>query len=636
MKRFAVPVVLALFCGLMLQAVPNAGSAKSKRPEPTVVQDLHYGEVLFYFFQADYFSAITRLLAAQSWQQLEHHEDEAELLLGGLYLSYGQHQQAGRIFEALLADNVEQSVRDRTWFFLAKVWYQRGYLDQAEAALGRIEDKLPSKELEGERRMLHASMLMADGRFEEAQELLAGWKRPRDWNGYVQFNLGVALVRQGKVAEGARLLDQVGQLEGSNEELAGLRDKANVALGYAYLQSNQPDAAKVPLQRVRLRGPFSNKALLGVGWADSAVDRYRQALSPWMELRRRDLLDSAVQESLLAIPYAFGKLDANRQAADHYVDAIEAFHEEMGRIDQSIDTILDGRMVKAVLRDDTTNQMGWFWKLQELPDAPETRYLYHLMADHEFQEGLKNYGDLQFIHANLEHWSNSLVSFEQMIETRQYAYDTRTPVIDEALGRVDLDEMVDRRVEFESRLNQIETTEDHVALATPKEQRLWLDLSRMDARIDMLGTAPEAREIRDKHRFLKGLLYWDMKRAFKARLWKQRKTLRELDRGLKEAQRLRASVESSREDTPDKYVDFSGRVDALGPRIAMMQSKIDKLIQRQRDHLESQAVRELEAQKDRLSTYMVQARFALATIYDRSADISLRREPVAATDGDSQ
>ncbi len=39
---------------------------------------------------------------------------------------------------------------------------------------------------------------------------------------------------------------------------------------------------------------------------------------PWMELRSRDLLDAAVQESYLMVPYAFGKLGAQSQAAEYY------------------------------------------------------------------------------------------------------------------------------------------------------------------------------------------------------------------------------------------------------------------------------------------------------------------------------
>ncbi len=50
-----------------------------------------------------------------------------------MYLSYGHHLEAAEIFERLLADNVAPDIRDRTWFFLAKIWYQRGYLDKSQA-----------------------------------------------------------------------------------------------------------------------------------------------------------------------------------------------------------------------------------------------------------------------------------------------------------------------------------------------------------------------------------------------------------------------------------------------------------------------------------------------------------------------
>ena len=53
----------------------------------------------------------------------------------------------------------------------------------------------------------------------------------------------------------------------------------------------------------------------------------------------RDLLDPAVQESMLAIPYAMARLDAISQAADYYVDAVEAFHEESTRLDTVIEYI---------------------------------------------------------------------------------------------------------------------------------------------------------------------------------------------------------------------------------------------------------------------------------------------------------
>ena len=69
---------------------------------------------------------------------------------------------------------------------------------------------------------------------------------------------------------------------------------------------------------------------------DAELGDYRAALAPWLELRQRNILDPAVQESLLAVPFAFGQLGANRQAADYYLDAIDAFNAEIGRMDEAI------------------------------------------------------------------------------------------------------------------------------------------------------------------------------------------------------------------------------------------------------------------------------------------------------------
>ena len=338
-----------------------AADAAKSDPDAIVVEDPQYGEVLFYFYQEDYFPAIVKLLAAQNQQQLNDHAEDAELLLGGLYLSYGHHLAAADIFERLLADNVSPEVRDRTWFFLAKIWYQRGYLDKSQEALAYIKGELP-KNLQREALNLEAQNLIDAGDYDRAITLLQGWKGNTEWASYAKFNIGVALVRSGRVAEAQELLNDLGSLNPFNDEMTSLRDKANLALGYALLQDGQPLAAKAPLQRVRLEGPFSNKALLGVGWADSEMDNYRRALVPWMELRGRDLLDSAVQESMLAIPYAMAKLDSISQAADHYLNAIEAFYEEINRLDRTIAHIESGDLFDEFLSTGPLDSTGWFWR----------------------------------------------------------------------------------------------------------------------------------------------------------------------------------------------------------------------------------------------------------------------------------
>lgn len=602
-----------------LGLLASAACLADDEPRPGTVQDLAYGEVLFHFFQEDHFTALTRLLAAQSRDELPSHAAEAELLLGGLYLSYGQHRLAGEIFERLLEQSVDPELHDRAWFFLAKIWHQRGYLPESEAALQRIAGELP-EELEPERQMLHAQVLMEQQRFEEALVRLEAWRRPRDeWVGYTKYNIGVALVRLGRIDEGAKVLGEVGELDPENPDLDALRDKANVALGYAWLQAAAPLQAKPALQRVRLEGPYSSKALLGAGWADAEQENYRAALAPWIELRGRDLLDSAVQESLLAVPFAFAQLGADKQAADYYVDAIEAFSDEMARVDASIQAILDGSLINELLRQADAGASGWYWRMQRIPRTDESRYLYELIATHRFQEGLKTYRDLLLIGENLDHWADSLGAFDDILDTKHRAYEQRLPRIDASLRRMDLDQMAAERVTLESRLVAIERTEDVVALGTASQQQLWQQLESMQPKLRQLGDDARADELRDKQRFLQGLLLWDLRRDYQARIWAEKKSLRDLDRQIKEAQRHYHLVSTARDEWPREFSDLSTRIGGLRPRVAGLQNMAETALAAQRNLLQGLAVDELTAQRERLSTYMVQARFALASIYDRAA-----------------
>jgi outer membrane protein assembly factor BamD (BamD/ComL family) len=612
-------VILAGFCLTVLAAAQPANAA-GDGPDPIVVNDPQYGEVLFYFYQGEYFPAIVRLLAAQKQDQLTEHQEQAELLLGGMYLSYGHHLEAADIFNRLLAGGADSEVRDRTWFFLAKIWHQRGYLERAQQALDKLSDDLPDN-LRREAQMAQAQLYIDSGQYDRAITLLQNWRGRTEWASYARFNLGVALVRSGDVDAASGILDELGDIDPFNEELAALRDRANLALGYSLLQAGEPLAAKVPLQRVRLEGPFSNKALLGVGWSDAEAENYDRALVPWMELRSRDLLDSAVQESMLAIPYALAKLDSISQAADHYLNAIEAFYEETNRIDRAIGFIQSGEIFDQFLSDDPLDNTGWYWRLEKLPEGPEARYLYHLLASHKFQEGLKNYRDLSYLHKNLDDWQDNVEVFTNMLETRRQAYEERLPLAQDALGRADLDSMVDRKLEFDVVLKDIEESNDWLALATEREFEMWGEIASLEQTPALVADIPEAREVRDKIELLKGVLQWQLERDFKDRLWRVRRDVRETGEALVETQRSRRQIDDTMRLEPQRFEALAERVDSLEPRIEAMKSRVDRTLAEQRAFLQSIAVGELQAQKRRLDVYTVQARFALAAIYDIASTV---------------
>jgi hypothetical protein len=609
-----------ILSGLLLALPPAVAYAKNVKPDPDGlppqdVKDLHYGDVLFYFFQDDYFDSITRLLAARQLDRIPHTQGEAELLLGGLYLSLGEHVEAGKIFEALLNQNTSEAVRNKAWFYLGKVWYQRGYLQESERALRQVSDKVDPR-ISAERYMLLAQLMMRQDRYDDAIAALSNWHGPPDWTAYAQFNLGVALVRKDRLADAIRYLDHVGRMETRSEELLSLKDKANLALGFALLQAKRPADAKPILERIRLEGPFSSKALLGVGWADAGMGEFKRALVPWLTLRKRSLLDSAVQESFLTVPYAYNQLSATGQAAEYYNTAIESFDTELKLIDDSIEQIRNGHLLDRLLDDDKKDTLTWYWQLTTLPNAPESRYLYALLASNEFQEGLKNYRELNFMSRNLEAWREDVSAFDDMLDTRQEAYNERVPKADAVMAATDLEGLTQKRVDFESRINEIERSNDVAALGTPEEQRTWQRLKRIEDFLAAHPDDPDLAEMREKLRLMKGVMYWRLSSSFKARLWNERRSVKELEAELKETQKRAVLVKQARAGVPANTGAYGGRIAAIRARMDGLQRRLAEVSGQQNRYLQALAISELEGQKARIATYQIQARYELAAIYD--------------------
>jgi hypothetical protein len=611
---------------LMFVCLGLCQAAAAGKQAPSTVQDLQYGEVLYHYYQQDYFTSIIRLLTARAQSRLPHHADEAELLLGGLDLSYGLRDEAEGIFTRLLdADSTREEVRNRAWYYLAKVSWQRGEPDRALQALERIEGHVPAA-ISADAVNLHSLALLSTGRSDDAIAVLQQSSAGKEWSPYLRYNLGVALVRAGRSTEGEAQLDTVGTRRAGDEEGRLLRDKANLALGYGYLQNGAAEASRRVLQRVRLEGPLSNKALLGAGWADAEAGDYARALVPWSELGKRAPTDPAVQESLLAVPYAMNRMNLHGRAAQHYDTAVTVFQRERERLDESIAAINNGELLAALRnRDKGTGERVQF--PDGISKTPALRYLPELLATNEFQEGIRNYRDLVALEDNLNTWATNIVAYDEMLAARKARYALHEPDAARALHSETLESLAQRQSDLAETVQRIESGDDPVGLATADETRQWNRLTELGARIDRLPPTDESRTLREQQQRLRGVLYWQMNADYKARLWQAKQQMAELDT-------LLAAARQSREDLQQTGVGVTAGFGAFDERIAAHKIEIDRLLARtartrlaQGGEIERLAVSELENQKKRLDSYLVQARFALAQTYDSA----LNTRPAAET-----
>ena len=602
-------------CAVALAAL--GGAALGAEEAPRLVRDPHYGDTLFQFYQAHYFSAITALMVSQHFNRVEQHADEAEVLRGGMLLSYGLHREAGAVFAQLIDKGASPAVRDRAWYYLAKIRYQRGALADASDAIGRIGTRLPP-DLEEDRALLQANIRIAQADYAGAAKVLAAVTARQGAAQYARFNLGVALIKGGDPAQGSALLDDIGRASAPDEEQRSLRDRANVALGFAALQARRPEDARKALERVRLVGMHSNKALLGFGWAAAELKKNEQALVPWTELASRDASDAAVLEARIAVPYAYAELGAVGQALDRYHDAIAAFERERRHLDESIAAIRSGQLVAGLMARNPGAEMGWFWSVNRLPELPHAGHLAPLLAQHEFQEAFKNLRDLQFLSRNLQQWDENLGTFGDMLATRRKAYAERLPQVRAKAQEADLAALQRRRDALTGELARADAEADGAALADARQRALLERLDRARATLQALGTDPEAAPARERLRLVAGALTWELSQQLPQRLWDAKKALAVTDAQLVEARRREAALAQAQRDEPARFEAFAQRTVALDRRLQALRPRVAQLALEQQAQLQEIAVAELVRQQERLAVYTTQARFAVAQLYDRA------------------
>ncbi len=656
-----VRVCRSLACLALAGAGLPVQAADGTPHTPQPVRAPHHGSTLFHFFQGQDFEALGALMTSQHFARLAPHDDEAEVLRGGLLLSYGLHHEAGQVFARLIEHQAAPAVQDRAWFHLARIRHQRGLPDEAEAALSRIQARLPDA-LETQRQLLAAQLLMDRGAYTAAAERLQALAQtqpagvPDSALAVARFNLGVALIRAGSegdafqghvaasvqtslTAQGQTLLDSLGQQAAADEEQRSLRDRANLALGLVALRAGQPGRAQALLQRVRLHSPHAHAALLGLGWAAAEQGQPQQALAPWAELLDRATAaqasgagtDTATLEAHITLPRALADTGAWGPALARYEGAVAAYAQAHDGLQQAIHTLEGGQPLHTLLQRHSDTPVGWFARLDTLPAAaelPQAAVLAPVLASHAFQEGFKNWRDLQHLGGHLTDWRGRLQAFDDMLATRRLAFEQRLPPALKGREQAGLPALLARQQALADSLSQVEAQTDTAALADSAEQAQQQRLARARARLQTLTeAAPEQRPqgldsaalslAQERLQRLQGALQWQQAQQFPARLWSARKALRQGTQALEAAQARAAALARAGRDEPARHDAFAARILALSQRLEALLPRLQATAGEQQAALQAQAVAALQAQQTRLAAYSAQALLGRAQLLDR-------------------
>jgi len=616
--------------GLLLFACLATSPSRSDE-----LKDLYFGEALYHAHQGQFFEALERLdtevkqhdeLDEPELDTLYYHINDAEFSLGDFELRYRMHHRAGRAIKAVLEGAVDEIVRNDAAYRLARIHFQKGQMADAMRALQRIDGKVPEA-IRDDIEFLRANIHLADERPTDAIDVLKNLQDSPSFGGFAAYNLGIAYLQNGQRQAALEQLERAGQIATDDPAELAIRDKANLVLGTILLDDGEYAKAIPFLNRVRLDGPFSNQALLSAGWANMSTDSFERAVVPWKILAAREATDRATQEAMLALPYAYGKLNIHGRAAISYGHALDSFGAEVDKLNASIESIREGKFLEALIREEIRKNKDWVIRLRSLPETPETYYLMELLASHDFQTGLQNYLDLADLRKQLFAWQASFDSFDDMVNIRHDHYEPLLPEIDTQFR--ELDSRMRLRIEQHKMLVQrrddLLTTPRPEFLATREEQLVLQRLERIESQLQG-SDSPFAAASMQRLKRLKGVLTWTLETEYHERLTKFDQNLRGLDEAMAVLEKEYDEYVRSRQAATHSYVGYQKPISRMRAQVRISVEKLDLLMARQGHLLEITAIEELIARRSRLETYGDKARFALADSYDRATQAQARAD----------
>ena len=549
-------------------------------------------------------------MAAQQLEQLAPHADNAELLRGGISLSYGMDRVAQEIFQQLLDSSSTAADRNQAWFYLGKMTWQRGELDRSATALAQIATSYQGA-LRDESDYLQGSISLRQGDATRAATVMEQLPEDSPWRYYLAYNLGAAEAQRGDWTAAVTYFHTLDVLQGGDNESKTLRDKALTASGYALIGAEEYSAAIDEFTRVRLTSPLSDPALLGYGWAAAEMEDYLAALSPWQVLAERSLLSKSVRESLLALPYAYEKLGRPSTALNHYQLAATRYQAQLQDIQAATEVFQSAELPPLLGLVGEEERQQWMFGGAILPLGEYAPYIQHLLTRHSFQLAMQDLRDLYNIAWQLRNAEQRLAILAQVDTDQQDSWAGIVSGDRQAQLQQRQQLLQQRLAGLREKFNRASSGVDSRAFAPQAQRERWRRLERASALAETLGASD--KQLNNLH-IMRGLLLWQDSEDFPAQAWQAKKQLAELERLATLSEQGMAAVDLALGQR--QLAIFAPRIGTLQARVAEKIQQVETTIGRAEKHIRQLAITELEVQAQQLLAGIGQARLAVARLYD--------------------
>lgn len=627
-----VAVAAAFACGTVAAAPAPTAKKKSYVPddyvEPLDPASVLFGEVMYDFYNNRHLPAITNLLIARQQGLFSERDDFSDVVLGNLYTNFGLFNSAEGIFNRLIKRDILAKTRNETWFRTAEVQYKQGKYDEAARILeNRIAD-LPLA-IEKERLVMLGNIYINRGDFQKAADMLANIKADDVLGAYALYNAGVAFIRSGEAERGFPLLKRVRDLPPGDEETNALKDRAALAMGFTWLQKGNNDLARESLLTIRMDGPFTNQAMLGLGYANFQRSEFKKALPLWLELLQRNTSDTTVQEALMLAPRAYEELNALPQALFGYRYAADTLRGELKKVERTIMRVRESDWLDSLSPETAKDAVVSIDPLAPVTNytpanIPEAPYLYSLFASNVFAEDYQLYLELKRIEKLIDFWRDQLPIYQNLLAEHRGRLAPMRPKLEEAIARRSRDIPALR-----ARIAPLQARIETAIRKGDLEQTATLDqlnqLDRARALEAQFGTGASA-QLRERLRRVKGLIIWDIAVSATAQQQQALKDIEILKADLDMAQLHIEALQRQRNDIEQRIgPDYDRQLQAYGQRLQQMKDEVIGRLQRQTLALQNQALVVLQENRRNIGAQLAETHLSIARLQDTSVSDAIEK-----------
>src|SRR5438093_6793194 len=242
-----------------------------------------------------------------------------------------------------------------------------------------------------------------------------------------------------------------------------------------------------------------------------------------------------------------------------------------------------------------------------------------LMASHDFQTALHNYLDLEDLQSRLMTWKTSLDAFDDLIRLRGQNYEPLLPEVDAQFRELDsrIRLRLEQRKHLSERLKAMLTAPRPDYLATAEERIAGEHIALIEKQLGD-SDGPESLALRERAARLRGALTWRLETEYHERLTAAHVHLNELNAHVDALTRQYDAFVRTRQAATHSYVGYDAQIGRLRERIGDALQRVETLMARQGHMIETVAINQLEARRERLVLQQTQARYAVADSYDRA------------------